>query len=152
MDNELHCFGTPTASSSGGDDALVEDWDNDGSTLTTDYNDSHPYYTTADADGDGYSACDGDRDDQNPDISPADLDGDGISSADGDCNDLDAAFTPLDGDGDGFSSECDNDCDDSNPLVHAFAIDGIDDGINARLHHRNHTSSFSGLRPHLRHQ
>ncbi|MEC8381074.1 MAG: MopE-related protein [Myxococcota bacterium] len=130
-DNELRCFGTPTASSSGGGDALIEDWDNDGSTLTNDCNDSHPYYTTTDLDGDGFSPCDGDRDDQDPDISPADLDGDGVGSADGDCNDLDAAITPIDADADGFSSVCDNDCDDNNPLIHAFAIDGVDDGLNS---------------------
>ena len=63
-------------------------------------------------------------------VDPADADGDGFSTCDGDCNDGDPSLEPDDADNDGYST-CDGDCDDgqslANPGRTEVAYNGIDD-------------------------
>jgi len=82
----------------------------------------------ADADGDGWTTCEGDCDDGDPTLDPSDGDGDGTTSCAGDCDDDDSDANVDDSDGDTFSS-CDGDCDDGDPDTFPGAVDpctGVD--------------------------
>jgi len=59
-----------------------------------DCNDLDPALEGLDADGDGYSTCDGDCDDTDATLESGDLDGDGVSTCDGDCDDTNIAINP----------------------------------------------------------
>lgn len=82
-----------------------------------------------DADGDGYTVCNGDCDDNNPEIH------DGAEEiCDGLDNDCDGqvGLAELDEDSDGYY-ECNGDCDDQDPLINPSAqevCNGLDDNCN----------------------
>ncbi len=103
-----------------------------------------------DADGDGFTVCQGDCDDDEPTVRPgapelcdgldndcaggpeaaeADLDGDGLRLCEGDCDDEDPARTLEDQDGDGLAG-CLGDCDDTRPEVFPGATDDWGDGVD----------------------
>ena len=81
-----------------------------------DCDDSDPWLTPQDSDGDGYSTCGGDCDDGDAWLTPEDGDGDGMSTCQGDCEDGDPEVQVVDGDGDGASA-CGGDCNDGDPDV-----------------------------------
>jgi hypothetical protein len=82
-----------------------------------------------DADGDGYSPCNGDCDDDDPDLAPGV--GDPCDGIDNDCDGgIDEDFD-LDGDG---QATCAGDCDDTDPTVYTGAVeicDRIDNDCDA---------------------
>ena len=128
------------------------DDDGDGAMACDECDDTDADLNPDDADGDGYSSCDGDCDDADPALNLDDADGDNWSTCDGDCDDTDTAFNPgqaeicgdgidqdctgaaddVDGDGDGFiHAACDGgDCDDTDPLVHPGAYEDCFDGVD----------------------
>jgi hypothetical protein len=81
-----------------------------------------PGPTPVDADGDGFTAEEGDCDDDDASLNPKDEDGDGYSTCDGDCDDSDALLNLEDSDGDGASS-CGGDCDDSDASLNLHDVD-----------------------------
>jgi hypothetical protein len=94
-----------------------------------------------DADGDGYTTCEGDCDDgwefTNPGA-PEWCDPDGIYTEDNDCDGLDDLADPdcddggeicPDADGDGYTT-CEGDCDDNDAGVNPGCTDVEDDGID----------------------
>jgi hypothetical protein len=90
----------------------------------------------SDGDQDGYaSVASGgtDCDDENAEVVPDDADGDGFTVCDGDCDDSNAELTPVDGDEDGVTL-CDGDCDDANPAAQSVdaeeACDGADNNCD----------------------
>ncbi len=91
--------------------------------------DNHP--PAGDADGDGFTADEGDCDDHDAATFPgAEEICDG---RDNDCNGIDD--DPFDLDGDGISAPCEGDCDDSDPEVYPNAeevCDGIDNDCSGR--------------------
>ncbi len=102
------------------------DADGDGWDETVDCDDHDPAQNLDDADGDGFSTCDGDCDDADAIANLDDDDGDGYSTCDGDCDDADAVANLDDDDGDGYST-CGGDCDDANETVHPTAEDACDE-------------------------
>ncbi len=128
----------------GDDDTAPVDEDGDGYTSDEDCDDTDPALNLDDADGDGFSTCDGDCDDDeaavypdaeeicdgldndcNPDTDEtADSDGDGTSLCDGDCDDEDAEVYPS---AQEFCDELDNNCDgqaDESCLTDHFEQEG----------------------------
>ncbi len=83
-----------------------------------------------DADGDGWTDCDGDCDDSSPWTYPG-----AAEACDGIDNDCDGTVPvdERDGDGDGWA-ECDGDCDDNDAGVHPLATevcDGVDNDCDS---------------------
>ena len=108
----------------------LDDADGDGySTCDGDCNDLNPLLSPEDADQDGSSLCDGDCDDNDATVDLADEDGDGWSTCDGDCDDEDSWWNPADADGDGFST-CVGDCDDTDAAVNPFEEEVCGDGVD----------------------
>ena len=152
-------------------DPSISDTDLDGDGYTTcmvppDCDDTDPALFPSDEDGDGYTTCEGDcldvvdDDPSTPDVDEAaisasvfpgngvqcdgwldtdcdgvtdpledDADADGSTECDGDCDDTNPALNGLDVDGDGWST-CQGDCDDSQSDVYPGApnlCDGISD-------------------------
>ena len=119
------------------------DQDRDGSTFCEDCDDDDADVEVLDADGDGWTTCDGDCDDADSTLSPGDLDLDGWTPCDGDCDDTNSQVSPdadeicdgldndcdpatdenSDSDGDG-QSLCDGDCDDAAPDLDTLDLDG----------------------------
>jgi len=124
---ELTCDGIDNDCDAGSEDE--PDQDADGFTICEDCDDGDATLDLSDADGDGYSTCDGDCDDNDPLLNLDDADGDGDSTCDGDCDDAAGTLNLDDVDADGFST-CDGDCDDGdgavNPAGEEVACDGID--------------------------
>ncbi len=103
-----------------------------------------------DADGDGWTDCEGDCDDSDAGLNLDDADGDGFTSCGDDCDDLDASVHPYapeicdgipdndcdgfdltwdeDVDGDGWTS-CMGDCNEGDPDAYPADLDG--DGVGA---------------------
>ncbi len=103
-----------------------------------------------DADGDGWTDCEGDCDDGDAALGPEDADGDGFTPCGGDCDDSDDTIHPgapeicdgiwdndcdgftltwdMDSDGDGWTS-CQGDCDDTDDTLYPEDRDG--DGVEA---------------------
>ncbi len=105
------------------------DQDGDGFPADVDCDDTDPALNLDDADGDGFSTCDGDCDDQDPASTPADLDEDGQSTCAGDCDDQDPAMYGMDLDEDGVSP-CEGDCDDQDPGVSPDAAEDCGNGVD----------------------
>ncbi len=123
--------------------------EDDFSTCEGDCDDLDGSLRPVDIDLDGFTSCDGDCEDGQPTVFPGaeeecdgfDTDCDGVwqldeedADSDGflaceDCDDTDPAQNGLDDDGDGFTG-CQNDCDDSNPLVNPAATDVVGDGLD----------------------
>lgn len=120
------------------------DSDGDGTPDSADCDPEDALLNHEDADGDGWSSCEGDCDDEDPELSPRDADGDGASLCEADCDDDDPTRFPgaaeecnrvdddcdgelhpseFDGDLDG-QTLCEGDCEDSNPAIHALDLDG----------------------------
>ena len=84
-----------------------------------------------DGDGDGWASIPSggeDCDDTDPFLTQYDDDGDGLSTCEGDCDDGDATLNQDDVDQDTWTT-CDGDCDDTEPYLHpgmAETCDGID--------------------------
>ncbi len=83
---------------------------------------------TVDADGDGFSLCDGDCDDTDPDVHPGALEVcDGEVPVDNDCDPT--TDEAADSDGDGYTI-CDGDCDDADPTVNPGAEEVCGNGVD----------------------
>jgi len=124
------------------------DTDGDGTPDVDDCAPGVPELHDFDADGDGWSSCDGDCDDTDPTLSPQDADGDGVSLCEEDCDDDDSSVYPgnqelcdrrdNDCDGEPAAGEldldldgqaiCEGDCDDADPFAHRLDLDGDGDG------------------------
>ncbi len=114
----------PSCSDGGKQDPVRVDADGDGYTAEEgDCDDSDASLKPEDADSDGYSTCDDDCDDTDASLNPKDEDADGYSTCDGDCDDTDATLNLEDSDGDAASS-CDGDCDDSDASLNLKDEDG----------------------------
>ncbi len=83
---------------------------------------------TADADGDGYSLCDGDCDDADPAVNPSAPEVcDGDTPVDNDCDP--ETDETADADGDGYTL-CDGDCDDADPGIYPEAEEICGNGVD----------------------
>ena len=145
------CDLVPDSDCDGSNDEVGDgvDADSDGDPACSDCDDVDPFSHTLDADGDGYSACEGDCNDAVSSTHPAATDSwgdtidsncDGLDGVDADddgfagnasapftdCNDADPDLNLDDADGDG-STTCDGDCDDNDGSVEALDADG--DGV-----------------------